>query len=747
MSAYKKRRLPQYLDKVPVYNVEHGVSNSSFFNIRNLSEYFMLGKNSFFIGNSPKLEMNSNILVEAVDSIGNVIYTEYPGYKEDASELASVYVYDDTASGLCTLTLLGIAKDVPPEWKNKINTKWTAKIYVDPTRVNKDIIRFISAPSSSISLAAKIFLTGSVTHHVVTGSYIRSDGNYTWRNLDNMFTPEMEGNYLRTTTIQPYPLANYYGYTWDSNFTTKILKVISPREIQVANLFSVRAYDTDFYPPAEIFSTSWSVSYDKTIYTDTNISASIVTVDTTNLETYTGKVDKVYVYKKSLNKPEDYTLHTVANLTEENMLSIDNPYSIVPLEIGTFTPPIIQYAWFSFRQRFDDGNPADNVTIAFPLVGTSVQEGAIIMISSSLGNFSESYTATQFPLSGNFQFSGGAAYTAESSAYSFADTVNSCSMYFTASYLGIIQAEEGFFRPAVSFGLSDEYTGRFFHWWLTCSPSIFFNADLYNTVVTGEFLHLNQRFPSPLDNIPKTSSGYFSNAVQISESYYSTHYYGEEYGKTDVNPRYRYKAFRSNISMSMYANTEYVHEAYIAGFGELEIRVIGTAVNPDNISSPALGKLIGHITSSTTINYGLQQNTFIPENSGTVVVEYVVKKGVWDIGRAAVRQNTAMGYSANRMLFRFPLLALSTAESWLFKLVFANPENSTNSTYVISEPVPIAGITVTSGGAKGGVNVPRGPLGALIYSDGADWRTVMPVVSPAGWLVNEQGLLLVNFLY
>jgi hypothetical protein len=161
-ASFKKRRVYRYLDNVPVINIERG-NKSAYFDTRNLSEYFMLGKNSFFIGGSNKLQQGTQIQIECIDALGNVVYTEFPSYQEDNSTLASVYVYDDTASGLCTLILLGIAKDVPEDWKNRYNTKWIFQVYIDPTRPTKDPIRFMKLPIATWTVTPRTFYSSSFT--------------------------------------------------------------------------------------------------------------------------------------------------------------------------------------------------------------------------------------------------------------------------------------------------------------------------------------------------------------------------------------------------------------------------------------------------------------------------------------------------------------------------------------------------------------------------------------------------------
>ncbi|MFA5392733.1 MAG: hypothetical protein WC306_03600 [Candidatus Paceibacterota bacterium] len=767
-STFKKRRLPRYLDNIPVYNVERG-NVSTFFSTRNLSEYFMLGKNSFFIGGSDKLQQGSEIQIEAIDSLGNVIYTEYPGYKEDDSVLASIYVYDDTASGLCTLILLGIAKDVPSKWKGKINTKWITQIYVDPTRVNKDPIRFIKVPTGSFAVTTKQFFTASIVSQSsdipVTTPYLRlslrSAGGYYLGGIltaqEDTFTPSMDGATIEAAS-QPYPLSTYSSsiYSWNSNITTSISEVVNPKTAYVT-IFGYPIVhvpsSTQFYVAGELM--SGVIKYQETVYTPTYITASIVAVDCIDIDTYTGKVDKVYVYKKSLSKLEDYSLHSLVTIEETNLLSAEDRMFVQYVDIGKFTNQIIEQKWCSHRQEYSNGMNADRVLTAWPyadpIYDRKLVEDTTITISSSANGIIEQYIAKDIPITGTLQFSGSPSWTVSQSVDSFIYIVNSGSNYLTASKTHYDKGG-GLFRPGVDLSIKDSYTGSFDDWYIIAAgmaPGIFddiVNVELYSASAQ---ITLNTKFPTPSGYNLTTSSGYFSNAVQISESYYSNHIFGEvsDGSVTSSLKLTCYKSFYPLSSMSMYSDTEYIHEAYIAGFGELEIRMKGNAITPDSDHQPLLGRLVGHYSSSKMINYGYQSHTFIPDEDGVGKLYYIIKRGIWDIARSSVKVHVANGYSSNRALFRFPIVPLTVTEVFQFKLVFANPENATNPVEVISQEVTCPGISLTGGGAGGAITVPICQPGAVIISDGNSWRAAAPITGQnAGWLVNEQGLLLVEYL-
>ena len=753
-TSFKKARLPRYLDNVPVYNIETGIK-SDFFNTRNLSEFFMLGKNSFFIGGSDKLQQGTEVAIEVTDSLGNVVYTEYPNYKEDNSVLASVFVYDDTASGLCDLVLLGIAKDVPDDWKGVINTKWKTQVYIDPTRPNKDSIRFITMPSASFTVAPKQFYTSSISlvskSISIVGGRPTIIGN-TLTMYNNFFIPQMVGATIEAT-VQLVG-GNFSGITFDPQYTSSIYSILNPRNASITtNGLTVYIGGEKAIGIANIL--SGIVKYYDIVYTPTTITSSIITVDAINLDTFTGKVDKIYIYKKSLSKLEDYTLHSIVNVNEANLLSVEDLLSVNLKDIGIFTNEIIEQNWQSHRQMYSDGTNADRIIFALPVtaaLGSSyrVHESMSIILSSSTAGIIETYTAASLPLSGTFQFSGSTSVDSFGSAQSLVYIINSGSNYLTASY--IAKADLGTIRPVITLSIRDSYTASFDDWYVTQSgqPVLPISGRIVNMELFSASLNvdLKQKFPTPSGSTMVTSSGFFLNAAQVSESYFSNHYPGAELFQTTSSLKlYCYKVFYPQLKTLMYTNTEYIHSSYIAGYGELEVRMVGNAIRPDNMSFPGLGSRIAHFTNTTLVNYGHQSQTFTADFNGVGNLLYIVKSGIWNIGNSYVAVNIADGYSPSRNIFRFPIVPLSTTEIFKFKLLFANPENTTNIVEIESPNLTCTGgtVTVTSGG---GINFPISPEGSVIFSDGHAWRPATPITgqSGSGWLVNAQGILIVNYL-
>ena len=145
-----KRKHNQYigLHLIDTYITDND-PNSDYFRISNIPEVFPGGKTAFRIDGSDLLKINSEVKVEVLNNRGKVIYSEYPDYIEGSSRMISVYVYSDELYGEALITIMGEAKDVPPEWENHLNVKWQKNIIVDPALRNLSPIKLSSLSSSN----------------------------------------------------------------------------------------------------------------------------------------------------------------------------------------------------------------------------------------------------------------------------------------------------------------------------------------------------------------------------------------------------------------------------------------------------------------------------------------------------------------------------------------------------------------------------------------------------------------------
>jgi len=157
MPKIKKTRQKRNLADTETFITDESENSPQYFNISQLNQELSLGKNGFAVQGSENLRAGAEIAIEVVDSVGDVIYHEVRNYKEDAKRIVGIFVYQDTAPGPATITVLSEAiRDangvpVPPNQRNRFNVKWTRSVNVNPNKFNDDQIRFIREPELILS--------------------------------------------------------------------------------------------------------------------------------------------------------------------------------------------------------------------------------------------------------------------------------------------------------------------------------------------------------------------------------------------------------------------------------------------------------------------------------------------------------------------------------------------------------------------------------------------------------------------
>ena len=124
------------------------LTSEDYFNITDWPNSFTAGKNLFKIrANNNNLVRDSQIYVEILDFNGNPVYSEPINYIEhDGTRVISVYVYETTSPGLCTVYVAARArqnaqtgekyrfsKDVnDPDYFNIPNVIWSRRMNISP---------------------------------------------------------------------------------------------------------------------------------------------------------------------------------------------------------------------------------------------------------------------------------------------------------------------------------------------------------------------------------------------------------------------------------------------------------------------------------------------------------------------------------------------------------------------------------------------------------------------------------------
>jgi len=145
------------LHKYITYIKDSDPLSSSFFKIKIFPERLTLGKNVIKIaGNDDLLKPGTKILFEAIDSNNNPIYYEIDNLADSAkNRTINLFIDKSTASGDALLTFVSVAMNVPVEWSNQFNIKWSRRINVDLTYSNDSDIIFDKLPTGNVEFVYK----------------------------------------------------------------------------------------------------------------------------------------------------------------------------------------------------------------------------------------------------------------------------------------------------------------------------------------------------------------------------------------------------------------------------------------------------------------------------------------------------------------------------------------------------------------------------------------------------------------
>jgi len=309
----EKKSNRQYLEKV---NVLLEDVDNTIFNITNIPQILYSGNNHFLIYGSDKLKQNSEIAIEILDSNNNTIYYEISkDYNFGGNRLVSIKIFDYVENGLATLTILGILNTNDVEWKNKYNVKTTRKIIVDKTLNNNSDIIFKNFPTASIN---EVFRTDLNTENSTIYSNYNSGSISTYiatnvKNTNlNYSTMKLVSGSLNEKMLNS-KIEIYSGSITHSAIIDRIVNetycYIKPNYLEND---IVKTFDNCNY----------NIQYINSTYQETFLSSSYAEIVLNNLETLSGKIDKIKVFSKNINRNEDYKL-----LGDYPLLSWNNYYA------------------------------------------------------------------------------------------------------------------------------------------------------------------------------------------------------------------------------------------------------------------------------------------------------------------------------------------------------------------------------------------------------------------------------------
>ena len=320
MAVIKKYSPFQNIGSYDVF-IDDGDIDSPYFNITELERTLTGGKNAFLFEGSPYLKKGSNVRFEALDVEGNTLYIE-PGvqagktFKDGTSIVMAIHIYDDTPIGIGSLQITaeletyideaGREIQIPEEFRDRPNVRWTQTFKVNPKIPNSTQVRFFKRPTFTVTEIEKQLLIKTNMSLSKSGSIIGipeipdtgSDFS-TWTAPSQYRIKLQEGNKFTQSMDENTTLV-----VSDLGYSSSVLEVLNEDEMLVRKPYLKDNIVNEFTPVS--YSMDFESVEDATVNTGSNVIASYAEIRLENLKTFTGDVARIKIFRKSRNDLGDF---------------------------------------------------------------------------------------------------------------------------------------------------------------------------------------------------------------------------------------------------------------------------------------------------------------------------------------------------------------------------------------------------------------------------------------------------------
>ena len=348
----RKEAIYSGLDLIPVFFEDTSLTSPDYFQITEFPTRLTAGKNLFkFQGNPTNLKIGSLLGIEILDYNGDPIYHEVVDYlDQDKSRVISIYVYDTTSPGDCTVIITGEAvtvdgQQVPADWQNTTNVRWTRSCPVNPVIANESEIIFESLPTVLVSEQIGVQLdrvypnnTQFPTYNTGTITYFSYNEQPAISITGGQFDADMTGGTITVSNpINPRPTATYPIST--TAYVSKISKVLSPSLALLETEYTAFSSQSVYIHTYDSFDAStFSIEYEATpTYVPTENSQSFALIQIENLQPATGDIARIKVFTNNKGTVGTWELVNDFEL-EDTEIFISSTSSLFPDQsIGIFT--------------------------------------------------------------------------------------------------------------------------------------------------------------------------------------------------------------------------------------------------------------------------------------------------------------------------------------------------------------------------------------------------------------------------
>ena len=362
----RKQAVYKGLEFIDVLFTDTSLTSPNYFQITEFPTRLTAGKNLFKLrGHPTNLAVGGVLNIEVLDYNGDPIYYEIIDYiDEDKSRVISIYIYEDSSPGDCTITLVAEAntingQPVPDTWKQRPNVKWVRTVPVNPNISNDSEIIFESNPTVSIReqigpQLLRSYTAGQFpTYTTGTVKYFEYNGAPAVLLTGGTFTQEMKtGTITVSTPINPQPQPTYTPST--TQYTSEIKKILSPTVALLDSSFTVYSSQSiSSHTYTSFDDSAFLLTYEATpIYTETQNSESFALVEIKGLEPATGDVSRVKMFMN--NNGTIGTWEQIADTElDETEIFVTSTSSIYPdASVGIIEDQtVINTYWSSFSYQ------------------------------------------------------------------------------------------------------------------------------------------------------------------------------------------------------------------------------------------------------------------------------------------------------------------------------------------------------------------------------------------------------------
>lgn len=399
------RKLATYkgYDTLNTYYSDSSLLSPDIFDISFFPNNLTVGKNLIkFRGNLNSLKIGAPIDVEILDSNGDPIYSEFIDYiDQDGSRVLSIYIYEDTAPGDATIIFVTeITKindqQIPNNFQNQLNAKWTRTIPVNPLDVNTSTVIFDNLPKVTISENVGVQLNRTYTN----GQFpIYNTGQISFISQNNQPTAILTGGKFNGDMINgtlsvpapsnPLPTSDINASS--NSYTSTISKVLNDTTLQLDFPYEIFDTQNNFSHTFNSFDNStFQIDYEATPqYTPTQNSESFALIQISDLEPDTGDISRIKVYLNSAGTVG--TFEQVNDILLPNTeIFIDSTSSLTPdKSLGIFeTQSIIDTYWEGHSYKGNTEITAPTLT----WTTSSINNATAITGTLDLSNSNNVYT-------------------------------------------------------------------------------------------------------------------------------------------------------------------------------------------------------------------------------------------------------------------------------------------------------------------------------------------------------------------